>query len=121
MAAVMQAALGAPLVKTLIMTVGAEGVVETAAYNIASVGASFAVEHKGLFGPILNNVPGAQAILSAARLLGGKFAGATAGGLAGTATRGFIEGNAGNDIPLVGWIIRDADGHEETFAVASAE
>ncbi|KAJ1991499.1 hypothetical protein GGI25_003483 [Coemansia spiralis] len=104
-----QLALGAPLIKSVIMTVGAENVLETGAYDVASVGASFAVEHTGLFGPLLRNLPGAQVILGAAGMLGGKFAGATVGGVASKAVQGFIEGEAGNNLPLIGWIIRNED------------
>ncbi|KAJ2888971.1 hypothetical protein GGI21_006665 [Coemansia aciculifera] len=99
--------LGAPLIKTAIVALGGEEVVATAAYDVASVGASFAVDHTAWFGPILNYIPGAQIILGAAGLLGGKFAGGTAGTVASKATLGFIEGSIGNDLPLVGWIIRD--------------
>ncbi|KAJ2315351.1 hypothetical protein H4S02_002070 [Coemansia sp. RSA 2611] len=109
-----QIATGAPLIKSVIMTVGAEGPIQTGAYDVASVGASFAVEHTGLFGPLLNNIPGAQAILGAAQLLGGKFAGSTAGGLASRAVGGFIEGSAGNDLPLIGWLIRDQESQMPT-------
>ncbi|KAJ2742343.1 hypothetical protein GGI20_004548 [Coemansia sp. BCRC 34301] len=105
--ALVHASLGAPLIKTAIIALGGEEVVATAAYDVASVGASFAVEHTGLFGPLLSYIPGAQIILGAAGLLGGKFAGGTAGGVASKATLGFIEGSLGNDLPLVGWIIRD--------------
>ncbi|KAJ2453148.1 hypothetical protein GGF42_003865 [Coemansia sp. RSA 2424] len=99
--------LGAPLIKTAIIALGGEELVATAAYDVASVGASFAVEHTGLFGPLLNYVPGAQIILGAAGLLGGRFAGGTAGTVASKATLGFIEGTAGDNVPLVGWIIRN--------------
>ncbi|KAJ2020969.1 hypothetical protein GGI03_005039 [Coemansia sp. RSA 2337] len=99
--------LGAPLIKTAIIALGGEELLATAAYDVASVGASFAVEHTGLFGPLLNYIPGAQIILGAAGLLGGRFAGGTAGGVASKATLGLIEGSLGNDLPLVGWIIRD--------------
>ncbi|KAJ2819445.1 hypothetical protein IWW50_005452 [Coemansia erecta] len=95
------------------MTIGMEPVVETGAYDVASVGASFAVEHTGLFGPLLNNIPGSKAILGAAQLFGGKFAGSTVGGLASKAVGGFIKGEAGNDLPLVGWIIRDQESEDQ--------
>ncbi|KAJ2879630.1 hypothetical protein FB639_003041, partial [Coemansia asiatica] len=82
------AVIGAPLIKAIISTLGVEQPIATGVYGIASVGASFAVEHTGLFGPLLNNLPGAQVILNAANLLGGRFAGATAGGIASKATLG---------------------------------
>ncbi|KAJ2802205.1 hypothetical protein H4R21_002506 [Coemansia helicoidea] len=81
------------------MTLSVEGPIETGVYDVASVGASYVVEHQGLFGPLINAVPGAQPILAAAHLLGGRFAGSTAGGIAGRAVRGFIEGDAGNSLP----------------------
>ncbi|KAJ2761891.1 hypothetical protein IWQ57_005929, partial [Coemansia nantahalensis] len=96
-----------------IMTLSVEGPIETGVYDVASVGASYVVEHQGLFGPLINAVPGAQPILAAAHLLGGRFAGSTAGGIAGRAVRGFIEGDAGNSLPVVGWIIRDDEAHSE--------
>ncbi|KAJ1648734.1 hypothetical protein LPJ64_000053 [Coemansia asiatica] len=101
------AVIGAPLIKAIISTLGVEQPIATGVYGIASVGASFAVEHTGLFGPLLNNLPGAQVILNAANLLGGRFAGATAGGIASKATLGFLEGELGNNIPIIGGIIRD--------------
>ncbi|KAJ1822577.1 hypothetical protein LPJ56_000659 [Coemansia sp. RSA 2599] len=100
-------ALGAPLIKALISTLGVEEPVATGVYGVASIGASFAVEHTGLFGPLLNKLPGAQVILNAANMLGGRFAGATAGGIASKATLGFLEGELGNNIPIIGGIIRD--------------
>ncbi|KAJ2661704.1 hypothetical protein IWW48_002250 [Coemansia sp. RSA 1200] len=102
-----QAVVGAPMVKSLIMTIGADAVLETGAYDVASVGASYAVDHTALFGPLLRNLPGLQVMLGAAGILGGKIAGATAGGVASKAVQGFIEGELGNNHPLVGWIIRD--------------
>ncbi|KAJ1661956.1 hypothetical protein EV178_006273 [Coemansia sp. RSA 1646] len=112
-----QAVAGAPLVKSLIMTIGADNVMETGAYDVASVGASFAVEHTGLFGPLLKTLPGVQVMLGAAGILGGRFAGATVGGIASKAVQGFIEGEAGNNHPLIGWIIRDeAEQSEEQLA-----
>ncbi|KAJ1766130.1 hypothetical protein LPJ74_006029 [Coemansia sp. RSA 1843] len=114
-----QAVAGAPLVKSLIMTIGADNVMETGAYDVASVGASFAVEHTGLFGPLLKTLPGVQVMLGAAGILGGRFAGATVGGIASKAVQGFIEGEAGNNHPLIGWIIRDeAEQSEEQLEIA---
>ncbi|KAJ2490944.1 hypothetical protein IWW37_002723 [Coemansia sp. RSA 2050] len=108
--------LGAPLIKTAIVALRGEELFATAAYDVASVGASFAVEHTGFFGPLLNYIPGAQVILGAAGVLGGRFAGGTAGGVASRATLGFIDGNLGNDLPLVGWIIRDGKLEKESDA-----
>ncbi|KAJ2000345.1 hypothetical protein GGI04_002016 [Coemansia thaxteri] len=102
-----QAALGAPLFKTAVMALGVEDAIAVGAYDVVSVGASYAVDHPGVLGPLLSYIPGAQVILGAASLLGGKFAGSTAGGIASKATQGFIEGSAGDNIPLIGWIIRD--------------
>ncbi|KAJ1728127.1 hypothetical protein LPJ61_004202 [Coemansia biformis] len=102
---------GAPLVKSAIMTLGVDGPIETGVYDVASVGASYVVENPGLFGPLLNAIPGAQPILNAAHLLGGRFAGSTAGGIASRAIQGFLEGETGNNLPLVGWIIRNGDEH----------
>ncbi|KAJ2617375.1 hypothetical protein H4S08_000343 [Coemansia sp. RSA 1365] len=110
--AISQTALSAPLIKSMIITLGADEPIETAAYDVASVGASFVVDHTGLFGPLINIIPGSHVILGAAQLFGGKFAGKTVGGVASKKTQGFLEGEAGNNIPLIGWIIRNEDGHE---------
>ncbi|KAI8320824.1 hypothetical protein GQ54DRAFT_312320 [Martensiomyces pterosporus] len=100
-------AAGAPIIKSLVVTLGAEDAIATGVYGVASAGASFAVEHTGLISPLLSSLPGAQVVLGAANLLGGRFAGNAAGGIASNAARGFIEGERGNGIPLIGWIIRD--------------
>ncbi|KAJ2782874.1 hypothetical protein H4R18_002023 [Coemansia javaensis] len=103
------AAYGAPLIKSAIITLSVDGVVESGAYDVASVGASFAVEHPGLFDPLISVIPGARGVFAAARLLGGRFAGTAAGGFVSRAAKGFLEGSAGNDAPLVGWIIREQE------------
>ncbi|KAJ2408394.1 hypothetical protein GGI10_004846 [Coemansia sp. RSA 2530] len=108
--------LGAPLIKTALVALGGDTLVATAAYDVASVGVSFAVDHTGFFGPLLNYIPGAQVILGAAGVLGGRFAGGTAGGVASRATLGLIDGGLGNDLPLVGWIIRDGKLEKESDA-----
>ncbi|KAJ2819784.1 hypothetical protein GGI24_004684, partial [Coemansia furcata] len=92
--------LGAPLIKTAIVALGGDELMATAAYDVASVGASFVVDHTGFFRPILNYIPGAQVILGAAGLLGGRFAGGTAGGVASRATLGLIDGSLGDNLPL---------------------
>ncbi|KAJ2544968.1 hypothetical protein EV175_005849, partial [Coemansia sp. RSA 1933] len=66
-----QAVTGAPLIKTLVKTIGVDEVFETGAHDVVSAGASFALEHRGVFGPLLNQLPGAQVILGAAGLFGG--------------------------------------------------
>ncbi|KAJ2377769.1 hypothetical protein IW150_001193 [Coemansia sp. RSA 2607] len=97
-----------------VSVLGAEEPLATGVYGLASIGASFAVEHTGLFGPLLNSLPGAQVILGAANMLGGKFAGSTAGGIASKATLGFLEGEAGNNIPILGIIIRNENENSQS-------
>lgn len=97
----------APLIKTALMTLGGEEPLATGVSHIASRGASVVVENPRLLKPILQYVPGAQALLGAASLLGGGFAGRAVGGVASRAVEGLIEGDVGNSIPVLGYIIRE--------------
>ncbi|ORX69715.1 hypothetical protein DL89DRAFT_257940 [Linderina pennispora] len=101
--------LGEPIIKSLLVTLGAEEPMATVASHIASTGASYVVDHQTMLKPVLSYIPGAQIALGAAGIFGGSFAGGIAGRMGGNAVRGFLEGEAGNNIPLAGWIIRDDD------------
>ncbi|KAJ1900450.1 hypothetical protein LPJ66_001468 [Kickxella alabastrina] len=101
------AVIGAPIVKTITTRIGADEPIASGVSGVVSVGASVAISYPALFRPVVNLVPALGIITSASSFLGGRFAGAAAGLIAGRTILGFFDSEMGNNVPIIGGIIRN--------------